>query len=125
VALHDDDDVDAEATHARRRAIRSERLGGQPPKADPPPAAGLAEVNPAIDAGRHFRCLCGADFGPATQDWKPKAQRRLRPPRALSPYLTLHAELELREFTCTACGTLLEIEVARKGQESLATIVLD
>ena len=36
---------------------------------------------------------------------------------AFSPYLTLHTELELREFTCSACGTLLEVEVARKGQE--------
>jgi N-methylhydantoinase B len=125
VVLRDDASVDAEATHARRRAIRGERLGGQTPKAEPPPATGLAEVNPAIDKGKHFRCLCGADFGPATQDWKPLAQRRLRPPQALSPYLTLHTELELREFTCTACGTLLEVEVARKGQESLATIVLD
>ena len=40
------------------------------------------------------------------------AQRRLRPPQALSTYLTLHTELELREFTCTACGTRLEVEVA-------------
>jgi N-methylhydantoinase B len=125
VVLRDDGGVDAEATHARRQAIRAERLGGKTPKADPPPATGLAEVNPAIDTGKHFRCLCGADFGPATQDWKPRAQRRLRPPRTFSPYLTLHTELELREFTCSACGTLLEVEVARKGQESLATIVLD
>jgi N-methylhydantoinase B len=125
VVLRDDDGVDAEATGARRRAIRSERLGGKTPKAEPPPATGLAEVCPAIDTGKHFRCLCGADLGPATQDWKPKAQRRLRPPQTFSPYLTLHAELELREFSCTECGTLLEVEVARKGQESLATIVLD
>src|SRR6202050_1959404 len=125
VVLRDDESVDAEATRARRRAIRSERLGGQSPKAELPPATGLAEVCPVIDTSKHFRFLCGADFGPATQDWKPLAQRRLRPPQALSPYLTLHTELELREFTCTACGTLLEVEVARKGQESLATIVLD
>jgi N-methylhydantoinase B len=125
VVLRDDASVDSEATGARRRAIRGERLGGQTPKAEPPLATGLAEVCPAIDTGKHFRCLCGADFGPATQDWKPHAQRRLRPPQAFSPYLTLHTELELREFSCTECGTLLEVEVARKGQESLATIVLD
>ena len=47
------------------------------------------------------------------------------PPQACGPYLTLHAELELREFTCRECGTLLEVEVARKGQELLATTVLD
>ena len=52
-----------------------------------------------------------------------------KPTKLFEPYqlgpLTLHTELELREFTCSACGTLLEVEVARKGQESLATIVLD
>jgi N-methylhydantoinase B len=47
------------------------------------------------------------------------------PAQACGPHLTLHAELELREFVCTECGTLLEIEVARRGQESLATIILD
>jgi acetone carboxylase gamma subunit len=37
----------------------------------------------------------------------------------------LDEELELREFACTECGTLLELEVARRGQDSIATIVLD
>ena len=46
-------------------------------------------------------------------------------PQACGPYLTLHAELELREFICRDCGTLLEVEVVRKGQDSLATTVLD
>jgi len=125
VVLRDDGSVDAEATGARRRAIRTERLNGQAPKAEPPPAVGVAEVCPAIDAKKRFRCLCGADLGPATQDWKPRTGMRSIPPQACGPHLTLHAELELREFVCRDCGTLLEIEVARKGQESLATIVLD
>jgi N-methylhydantoinase B len=47
------------------------------------------------------------------------------PPQACGPHLTLHPELELREFACTECGTLLEVEVARRDQDSLATIVLD
>jgi len=46
-------------------------------------------------------------------------------PQACGPHLTLHAELELREFVCADCGTLLEVEVARHGQESLATVLLD
>jgi N-methylhydantoinase B len=125
VALREDGSVDHEATSKRRRAIRTERIGGQAPKAEPPLAAGLAEVCPMIDDRKHFRCLCGADLGPATQDWKPRAQQRVRSPQMFSPYLTLHSDLELREFVCTACGTLLEVEVARKGQDSLATTVLD
>ena len=115
VVLRGDGNVDQEATSTRRRAIRAERLGGQTPKTEPPPATGLAEVCPAIDDGKHFRCLCGADLGPATQDWKPLAAMRNIWPQACGPYLTLHAELELREFICRDCGTLLEVEVVRQG----------
>jgi N-methylhydantoinase B len=125
VVLREDKGVDQEATAARHRAIRVERLGGQAPKAELPPATGLAEVCPVIDTSKHFRCLCGADLGPATQDWKPQSAMRNIRPAACGPYLTLHAELELREFVCSDCGTLLEIEVARKGQDSLANVVLD
>ena len=117
--------VDGEATRTRRSAIRAERLGGQAPKLDPPEATGQAAVCPSIENGRRFRCLCGADLGPTSEDWKPRASRRVVPPEACGPYLTLHTELELREFACAECGTLLELEVARRGQESLATIVLD
>ena len=117
--------VDVEATRTRRREIRSERLGGRTPKAEPPENTGMAAVCPRIDDGKRFRCLCGADFGPATEDWKVRAHRRELVPQACGPHLTLHAELELREFVCADCGTLLEVEVARHGQESLATVVLD
>lgn len=117
--------IDAKATRARRREIRSERLGGRAPKADPPDADGIAIVCPRIENRNRFRCLCGADLGPASEDWKARAHRRVVPPQSFGPHLTLHAELELREFACTECGTLLEVEVARRGQASLATIVLD
>ncbi len=124
VVLHDGA-VDAEATRTRRRDIRSERLGGHARKAEPPENTGLAAVCPRIDDGKRFRCLCGTDLGPATEDWKARAYRRQVAPSACGPHLTLHAELELREFVCADCGTLLELEVARHGQESLATVVLD
>ena len=117
--------VDAEATRACRQAIRTERLGGRTPRAEPPDSNGIASVCPMITERKRFRCLCGADFGPASEDWKPRAHRRTVPPQAYGPHLTLHAELELREFCCGECGTLLEAEVARRGQNSLATIVLD
>jgi N-methylhydantoinase B len=117
--------VDAEATRARRRAIRTERLGGKAPKAEPPGSNGIASVCPMITEGKRFRCLCGTDLGPATQDWKPRAHRRTVLAQAYGPHVTLHADLELREFCCSECGTLLEAEVARRGQDSLATVVLD
>ncbi|HEY4775846.1 MAG TPA: hypothetical protein VIH40_13625, partial [Xanthobacteraceae bacterium] len=95
------------------------------PRLEPPEGAGQAAICPSIGTGNRFQCVCGADLGPATEDWKPRAHRRVVPAHTCGPHLTLHAELELREFACTECGTLLEIEVARCNQESLATIVLD
>jgi N-methylhydantoinase B len=125
VVVRHDGAIAAEATAARRQAIRTERLGGKSPKAEPPPAdGGMAAVCPRID-NKRFRCLCGADLGPATASWKPRAHRRVVPPRDCGPYITLHEELELREFACSECGTLLEVEVARRGQESLDTVILD
>jgi N-methylhydantoinase B len=122
VALRDGK-LDTEATQRRRREIRTERLGGRPPTREPVEAPGLAEICPRV-ADYRFRCLCGSDLGPAHQGWKSKASRRTVPPRACGPHVTLHAELELREFVCSDCGTLLELEVARRGQESIETIVM-
>ena len=116
--------VDAEATRTRRREIRTERLGGLSPRIEPPQDGAMAAVCPRIDNG-NFRCICGNDFGSATEDWKPRARRRVLPAQACGPHLTLHAELELREFVCGECGTQLEVEVARRDQPSLATVILD
>jgi N-methylhydantoinase B len=115
--------IDEKATQARRREIRSERLVGRAPKAEPPASNGHADPCPRIERDR-FRCLCGCDLGPVNADWKPRALRRTLSPQACGPHVTLHAELELREFVCSDCGTLLEVEVARRGQESLAMIIL-
>jgi N-methylhydantoinase B len=115
--------VDAEETRRRRREIRTERLGGYPPKSEPREATGA--ICPRLENGKRWRCLCRADLGPAHEDWKARAHRRTVLPLACGPHLTLHAELELREFVCAECGTLLEVEVARQGHASLATMVLD
>ena len=117
--------VDAEATRARRRASAPSASAEARRRPSRPMAAPTPRVCPAIHQAGHFRCLCGADLGPATESWKPRASRRTVPPQAFGPHITLHAELELREFCCRECGTLLEAEVARRGQDSLASIVLD
>ena len=109
--------VDTEATRQRRVAIRTERLGRRSPNVAPPEDGG--NVCLRIDAYRRFRCVCGADLGPASEDWKARAHRRA------VPHLTLHAELELRVFSCSGWGMLLEVEVSRRSQASLAKIVLD
>jgi N-methylhydantoinase B len=45
-------------------------------------------------------------------------------PGQLGPHVRTHAELELREHVCLDCGSLLETEVARKGEASLVTLTL-
>jgi N-methylhydantoinase B len=116
--------VDGGATRARRLQIRTERLGGHSPKAEPQAVTSIAAVCPGIDKGR-FRCLCGTDLGPANEDWKSRSHQSVVTPQACGPHLTLHAELELREFICRECGTLLEVEVARHDQKPLQTIRMD
>jgi N-methylhydantoinase B len=120
------DGVDAQATAARRAALRAERLGGAAPAAAAPAQApgGLA-VGPALvsDGGR-LACRCGHDLGPANGNFKDGAATRVVGGPAHGA-IALHAELELREHACPACATLLESEVARHDADSLHTIELD
>lgn len=117
--------VDEEATAARRAQIRSERLNGACP-AKPPIAPGVSPRTPSvyIDEGT-WRCRCGTELGDSGADWKDAAQQHVSGSRELDPSLVLHDELEIREFFCPACAGVLEVEVARKGGDSLRTIELD
>jgi hypothetical protein len=44
---------------------------------------------------------------------------------ACGPHIRLHVELQLREFCCPACATLLELEVHSRDEEPLWTVALD
>ncbi|MEZ5075934.1 MAG: hydantoinase B/oxoprolinase family protein [Solirubrobacterales bacterium] len=119
--------VDLEATTAKRAEIRVRRLGKQP-TADPPDDGGRSRpVGPYLnlDADGRLRCRCGCDLGPATESWKAAAARRAVAPREHGPHLRLHPDLELREFACPDCATLLECEVGRRGEPDLHSIELD
>jgi N-methylhydantoinase B len=112
---------DAAHTEARRRRIRSERLGG----ADPAPA-GADEGRPIGPALRirsdgRVHCRCGRPLAEAGGDFKDGTVMRTVAPQRHGRGLRLHAALELREHACPGCGTLLESEVARKGEPSLRT----
>lgn len=123
VTMADGTDVDEAATAARRDAIRRERLGGQAPKSAPPADSG-APGELTIGADRHFHCACGADLGPVSENWKPRASMRRVTPESCGPHVRLHEELEIREFCCPDCATLLEVEVCRHDEESLWTMAL-
>ncbi|CAN5188626.1 hydantoinase B/oxoprolinase family protein [soil metagenome] len=124
VVLSHEGDMDIAGTEARRDAIRCERLGHTPKV--PAPASEQEALLPDfhISGDRHFHCCCGADFGPATENWKPRAVMKRVEPASCGPHVRLHADLELRSFVCGDCGTLLEMEVCRHDEDSLWTVAL-
>lgn len=126
VAIDASGRVDEEATFSKRIAIRRARLGGRTPAADPaPPAASLGcpDFGPGLNG--HFLCSCGWDLGPASENWKTKTASRLVATEACGPHIRLHVELQLQEFSCPACATLLELEVHSRDEEPLWTVALD
>jgi N-methylhydantoinase B len=114
--------VDAKATAEKRHAALRARLDGQEPVAQAKPAASC-RANLTADNGR-FRCCCGADLGPANENWKTRCAMKTVPPRDIGRYIVLHEELELRSFYCRSCATQLEVEVCRKDEDSLSTMTL-
>jgi N-methylhydantoinase B len=117
--------VDGEATARRRIEIRTERIGRQPSVLPVDPDTGATAEHPDLRfTGGRVRCCCGADLGSVTANWKDAAITRVVLPSSHGPHVVLHAELELREHICGACGTLLDSEVARIGEPSLHAIEL-
>ena len=110
--------VDAEATARRREEIRAVRLDGNKPRK----VTGAGDMR---TSGGRFTCCCGCDLGPSSGNWKTSAGTKVVPALAYGPHIRTHADLELREHICNDCGSLLEAEVVRKGEEFLVTIALD
>ena len=123
VVLDSNLSADLAATESLRQKLRTARLGYSP-KRTRPATVGITLPDFHIGTDRHFHCCCGADFGSATDDWKPKAIMRREDPKSCGPHVRLHQELELRSFTCPDCGTLLEMEVCRHDEEPLWTVAL-
>ena len=121
--------VDTLATAAQREALRRQRLGGRTPARGMPPAAAATPASspvPAVSVNRdrHFACRCGHDLGSAHQNWKQHAHQRLLPAKEAGAHVALHAELELREFSCPECASLLAVELVRIDSESLHDVAL-
>jgi acetone carboxylase, gamma subunit len=70
---------------------------------------------------RVVRCDCGHEFGPYTENWKLSSLVRVRGSaeeiEEIYPgrYSCDPAWMELREFICPGCTTLLEVEAAPPG----------
>jgi N-methylhydantoinase B len=116
VALAPGGEADTSATRALRAELRRERIGK-------PVAESLAERGNVAPTGRRinaqlqvasdgYQCTwCGGVFGDSAEPWKLAAARREVPPTAGGPDRESLDGLELRQYFCPACATLLETEV--------------
>jgi N-methylhydantoinase B len=118
-------DVDAKATKSVRDAMRRGRLGGKKPRKAASTEGSNALPGLRVSKNRHTRCACGCDLAAPGADWKKRAASREIGPAACGRHVHLHAGLMLLEFACPDCAALLEVEVCRKGEAPLASIVLD
>jgi hypothetical protein len=69
----------------------------------------------ALASTNAIRCICGADLGPGDKDWKARAHQRTVPPHGCGPFVTLHADIELREFAKSAFKSLILLAGAPEG----------
>ena len=66
--------------------------------------------------GRIVKCRCGYEFGPDSRNWKLNASILVRNDAESLKEIYPHADtcdpewMEIREFICPECGTLLEVE---------------
>lgn len=140
VVIDNDTGVDIVKTDARRLRIRTERIGRPPPRTIQEsdgyrvseylvlrPAAEISGIN-KVDTRMHCR-MCDTAICGMTENYKDAViQRRLPISAAGSmmndPGLYVDAGIELRQFVCPGCGTLLEMEVACESDSVLRDIEL-
>lgn len=123
--IFEDGAVDKIATRLRRVEIRHQRIGSAPSKeADvnrhvPQDLKLLSEYVGWSGQG-HFECTrCGEIFGDRSAHWKKSVSVRLRSPEELGSHRPTLSDLVLHEFCCPGCGTLLDTDLVREGDEPL------
>jgi N-methylhydantoinase B len=131
VVLTDAGEVDHDATTAsraehreeRRRAASAASADGAPAEPWKAEAEGV-RLSEALfyDSSREpaaYRCRCGHVLGPAERPYKELAAQARFPVQRIGPDVNPAGiggeRFELREFYCPGCFTLLEVEIARRG----------
>jgi N-methylhydantoinase B len=68
-------------------------------------------------------CRCGHRLGPAAENYKLHALAREGPVQNAGPWVDPHGlgggRFVCREFFCPGCGTLLDVEIAQRGEPIL------
>jgi N-methylhydantoinase B len=78
----------------------------------------------AVDHRAVLRCKCGCDLGEADKNWKDRAAVLRVGADAAGPRRKLHEDLEMVEFLCPACGTLLSVDIKKRGDPFIVDAVL-
>ena len=121
---------DPRATEELRSTLRRARLeSAELPTARPGGGRGepVRDVGPSLRIERHedalhLACSCGHSFGRAEESWKLAAARLALDGARMPPQIVVHEELELAQYLCPACGTLLATEVEERGAGALHDI---
>ncbi|MCR1782699.1 hydantoinase B/oxoprolinase family protein [Nocardioides carbamazepini] len=124
--LTGDGRVDESATAARRDRLRDDRRSWPvTAPATPRPEGALDRVAPlgtalevlrAADGTTYTACRCGSVLSRTTRPWRAHAgQHVITDVHEVSLATRLNASLEIRQYACPACGTLLTTDVARRG----------
>ena len=131
VALTEDDGVDERATAVLRARMLGERVGcdviGEP--VPPVGARPVGDVLAVLD-GRFVCGRCGTDAGPLADNFTKHVVVR-RTPMADVPGdfaggdAGIAAQMELREFCCSACGVRLDTEIAASTDPVLLALRLE
>lgn len=140
VVIDDDAKVDAAGTDRRRLQMRTERVGRPPPRAiresDGRRVAEYLVIRPVAegkgenkDAIRMHCRMCDSAICSITENYKDAVVQRRLPlsaggPMMNDPGVYIDARIELRQFVCPGCGTLLETEIARESDANLRDIEL-
>jgi N-methylhydantoinase B len=136
VVLDASNQVDLEATLARREQIRQQRLAGFRgairEKVHEHNARQVSEGLLLVEKqqGYVLACRkCQTELCAATENYKQHCALTVLPvtaanPHVLDPKLYVDDEIVFRNYACPACGVLIETEIARPDDPPLAELQL-
>jgi N-methylhydantoinase B len=120
----EDGAVNEQATAARRREVRAERLGREPGGPDvrrtiEPTGMRISEYLQQTTGGGTQCTWCGTEVAAVGRDWKHDAALRRLPAERGGPLRTASGEFFLIEAYCPTCGTLLDTDLATEDDPPL------
>ncbi len=126
-------EVDLARTQLLRQRLKDERLGAATRPAN---VSRLASGRRLLRMGEYLevvavdnrlavRCKCGCDLGDTNKNWKVRAAVLRVKADAAGPRRKLHEDLEMMEFLCPLCGTLLSVDIKKRDEPVLSDAELE